>query len=256
MADDYVTVAGFAEPVGAEIARGRLDSEGIPAVVHGGLAASTLFGTSNIAGRVEVRVPAGDVARAVRVLLECGGGTHLSDEVLGEAADEGPVWLCPLCGEPVRAVLPVCHACHTPRGRAPVVNARDDGEDEPEEGIQAYPPAAARPAGERAEEGIRRPRDVTPESPPAAPRARAEVGFDVPPLATMAGDALARRAFLAALFGPAAAGLLSLYSMWLLLRLTFYPGALSARGMRFLYLAVFFDGLYLLLFLLLCAGLG
>jgi hypothetical protein len=68
MAGDYASVAGFAGPVGAEIAGGRLASEGIPTVISGGLAASTVFGIGNLGGRVEVRVPAEHVARAVAVL--------------------------------------------------------------------------------------------------------------------------------------------------------------------------------------------
>jgi hypothetical protein len=254
MREKHIAVAGFAELFEAEIARGRLESEGIRAFTSPGQAATMFSGNSNIGGRIELFVPADDLARAMQILAECGGADHLTDEVRPEG-DGDPVWVCPLCGEPVRAVLPVCPACHTPRGQAPAVDPRDDGDDEPEEGIQAYPTAGTRRAGELAEEGVMQAGDVPPESPPLPPEAATETDFELPPLATMVGDAMARRAFHGALFGPLTAGLLTLYSLWLLVRLGFYRGDLSAQGMRYLYLAVFLNGIYALIGVLLCGGL-
>ncbi len=249
MTDDYVTVAGFGETVEAEIARGRLESEGIPAVVSGAPTANVLFGTTNL-GRVELRVPAEHLKRAVQILVECGGGRNLSEEVRED--DEEPVWLCPLCGEPVRDVLPVCHACHTPRGKSPTVRARYE-EDEPEDGIQAQPAAASREI-RRPEDGIRQPAQTTSEPPVPHDSAGVTMTIDGSPAALSEGDTMARRALYGALFAFPTAGLLLLYSIWLLLRLTFHRGELSARGMRHLYLAMVLDGLYLVLFLLLCGG--
>jgi hypothetical protein len=246
MSDNYITVAGFSEPIKAEIARGRLESEGIPAIVSGGLTTNNLFGNSNISGRVDLRVPAGDFARAAQILGECGDQSHLVDD----PGDEGPVWLCPLCGEPVRAVLPVCPACHTPRGSTPDANADDDGDDKPEVRIQTPPASATRITRDPVETGVATAEAIE----PALQSTDMEPEVEVPPLATMVGDAMARRAFYAALFGPAAAGLLSLYSMWLLLKLTFYRGELSAQGLRHMYMALGLNGAYMLLFCLLCGG--
>src|SRR5262249_26966123 len=145
MREKHIAVAGFAEPFEAEIARGRLESEGIRAYTTPGQTATMFSGNSNIGGRTELFVAAGDLARAGQILAGCGGPAPLTDRVRAEG-DGDPVWVCPLCGEPVRAVLPVCPACHTPRGQAPAVNPRDDTEDEPEEGIQAYPTAGTRRA--------------------------------------------------------------------------------------------------------------
>jgi hypothetical protein len=246
MADNYLTVAGFSEPIKAEIARGRLETEGIAAIVSGGLVTNTLFGTSNISGRVDLRVPAGDFARAVQILAECGDESHL----VGDTEDEGPVWLCPLCGEPVRAVLPVCPACHTPRGTTSAIDPHDDAHAEPEMRIQAPPASVSRITSQPVEL-------TTAESiEPALQDAPLEPEVEVPPLATMVGDAMAQRAFYAALFGPAAAGLLSLYSMWVLLKLLFYDGELSARGTRYRYMAILLNGGYLVLFWMLCTGLA
>jgi Putative prokaryotic signal transducing protein len=244
MSNNYVTVAGFSQPVDAEIARGRLESEGIPAVVMGGLSTSTLFGTSNIAGRVDLRVPGEHVARAVQILAECGDAGHLTDE------NAGPFWICPLCGEPVGADLSVCPSCETHRGQTPLVRPEDD--DEAEEGIQLPPPSLTRVTAQPTEWGLATSAEAASE---ASSGIEPETDIELPPLTTMVGDAMARRAFYAALFGPAAAGLLSLYSMWLLLKLTFYHGELSARGMRHLYLALLLNTGYMLLFCLLCGGL-
>jgi hypothetical protein len=254
MPENFVTVAGFTDAVEAEIACGRLHTEGISAFMTGGETVSAFPGMSNIGGRVDLRVPAEQVARAIQILTECGGAVHLTDEVRSESDGEEAIWICPLCGEPVRAVLPICPDCHTPRGQVPIRHPEDD--DEPNEGIQESPTASARPTGVLTEGELRKSEELVTASPPltSEPEPETQTDLDVPPLATMVGDAMARRAFYAALFGFATVGLLFLYSMWLLFKLTSYRGELSARGLRYLYLAIFFDGAYLLLGILLCAG--
>jgi hypothetical protein len=254
--DKYVTVAGFTGSVEAEIARGRLESEGIPAFVTGDLTASTFSGFSNLGGRIELRVPAEHLARAVQILSVCGDAEHLSDEARGEWGDEGPVWVCSLCGDVVRAVLPLCPACHTPRGQAPDYNPGDDSDDEPEEGIQQSPTGGTRFGVQPAEDGVKKPVDLTPALP--APRPLAGPGaarVEIPPPATASGDERAWRALRAALFGfLMPVGALTLYSVWTLLPLL-SGGTLSSRGRRNLYLALFLDGVFCLFMLVLCAGL-
>jgi hypothetical protein len=252
MSEKYVTVAGFTEPVGAGIARGRLESEGIPSFLTGELSVGAFAGLSNLGGKIELRVPAEHLARAVQILAECGARDNLSDEVRVEEDNEGLVWICPLCGDAVRAVLPVCPACHTPRGQTPAVDPANTHDDGPEEHIQAHAP---KPPMEPPDRGVKKPGDVTAGAAlPAEPTIESE-DIDVPPLTTMVGDATARRAFLAALYGLILpVGILTLYSMWILLGLTFYRGELSSRGMRHLYLAVIFDGFFGLFALVVCAG--
>jgi hypothetical protein len=153
----------------------------------------------------------------------------------------------------VRAILPVCPACHTPRGKTPTVSSRRDPDDV-EEGIQTHLAAGQGPIVEQVQERVKQPGNVMPSASLLPAAAESETDIELPPLATMAGDAMARRAFYGALFGPASAGLLTLYSLWLLMKLGFYRGELSAQGMRHLYLAVFILGAYALLIFLLCAG--
>lgn len=250
MSDKFVTVAAFSESVQAELARGRLESDGIPAIVTGGMAATAFSGIGNLGGRIELSVAAEHHARAVRILAECGAADHLNVE----ADDEGPVWICPLCGDPVRAVLPICPACHTPRGQTPAVDPTDAGDDEPEEGVQTQP--SSRPGKKGAEERLTKREEVAPgPSQGSEPGPEVETEIELPPLATMVGDAMARRSFYAALFGLPSGGLLVLYSIWVLAGLALYRGELSARGMRYMYGALLLDGALLLAIFLYCGGL-
>jgi Putative prokaryotic signal transducing protein len=253
MSETYVTVAGFGESVKAEIARGRLESEGIPVFLSGDLTANTFSGFGSVGGSVELRVPAEHLARAIRILGECGATDNLTDEVRAGGHDEGPMWVCSLCGDVVRAVLPLCPACHTPRGSVADFDPDDDSDDEPEEGIQSLPAGFTRMPRQRPEEGLRKAEDVTLE--PSSLPSVSKTGIEVPSLRTMVGDAMARRAFYAALFSPLVGGILVLYSLWLLIKTGSYRGELSARGMRYLYLALVLDVLILLSLMVLCAGL-
>jgi hypothetical protein len=254
MSDKYVAVAGYGGSVEAEIARGRLESEGIPVFVSGDLTANAFSGFGSVGGTVELRVPAEHLARAIRILGECGAADNLTDEVRAGGHDEGPMWVCSLCGDVVRAVLPLCPACHTPRGSVADFNPDDDSDDKPEEGIQALPTSYTQLPRPRPEEGLTKAEDVTLEPPPL--QSASETGIEVPSLETMVGDALARRAFYAALFSPLVGGILVFYSLWLLIQAGSYRGELSARGMRHLYLALFLDVLIVLSLVLLCAGLS
>jgi hypothetical protein len=242
MQANYVTVADFADQVGAEIARGRLESEGIPAFVTGGLTATTFSGVSNLGGQVELRVPGEHLAQAVRILAECGDADHLKDDVRAGVDDEEPIWLCPLCGDAVRSVLPLCPACHTPRGRVSAVDLEDDVDDA-EEGVQTHASDGNYTPRERTDERLKKANEVTPgPMPPGSGIEReVETDFALPPLTTMVGDSMARRAFYAVVLSPFVGGLSTFYSIWLLIRLAFYRGELSARGMLYLYLALFFD---------------
>jgi hypothetical protein len=260
--EKYVTVAGFSIPVQAEIARGRLESEGIPAFVTGGLTASTFFGLRDLGGRIDLCVPAEHVSRAIQILSACGDAEHLTDEVRGEWADEGPVWVCSLCGDTVRAVLPLCPACHTPRGQAPDFDPEEGPDDEGEEGIQKAPIGVTgntRPASRPAEEGVKGPVELTHAPPAPEPVASAEAVGDVviPPPATAFGDARARQALRASLLGLLIPiGVFTLYSAWTLAAMIRSRDLLSPRGEKDLYLAMAFDAVFGACVLVLCAGLA
>lgn len=257
--DRYVTVAGFSGAVKAEIARGRLESEGIPAVVTGSLSSGNLFGLSDVGGRVELCVPAEHVSRAIQILSSCGDAENLTDEVRGEWADEGPVWVCSLCGDTVRAVLPLCPACHTPRGQEPDFDPRDGYRRERREGIQKRPADVTRSPGPRPEEGVKGPVGLTPVPAPPRPVADVEAAANIyiPPPATAAGDELARRALRASLLGLLVpVGAFTLYSAGALLNLSLARHALSPQGKRDLYLALLFNAVFGLCAIVLCAGLA
>jgi hypothetical protein len=72
--------------------------------------------------------------------------------------------------------------------------------------------------------------------------------FDVPDMETLVGDDLVRRAFRSSLFG-----VLSPYSLWLLVRLAFYQGKISLRLMPWLYGTIAIDACWLLFLLALFA---
>jgi hypothetical protein len=256
MSDKYVTLAGFGDPVKAAIARGRLESEGVTVFVSGDLSAGIFFGVNNVGGQVELRVPVEQLAKSVRILARCGDADHLSDEVREEMDEEEPVWVCPLCGEAVRAVLPLCPACHTPRGQVRTIDLEDDSEDETQERVQIQRPVSRddrvqAAAGHNLNEG----RERIMAQPPAGAEEETDTDIVVPPLTTMVGDSMARWALLAVLFSPMLAGLSVFYSIWLLVGLTFYRGELSARALREMYIAVFLNGSIVIAVFIYCSGL-
>jgi hypothetical protein len=252
MSEKYVSVADFHEPVAAEIARGKLESEGIPVVLTGGMAANTFSAIGNLGGRIELRVPAEQVAQAVQLLAEGGDADHLT-EVAREEASEGPMWVCALCGDVVRGVLPLCPACHTPRGKVPDYNPDDDA-DEPEEGIQTGPIQAIQRTEKLVTHAVKPSDDMHSEQLTTEPEIRKTSNVEAASSATTEGDALAKRAFLATIFGPPTAGLLTVYACWLLLRLGFSGDELSTRGKRFLFLAFLTNASILLIMFLICSG--
>jgi hypothetical protein len=99
-------------------------------------------------------------------------------------------------------------------------------------------------------------RDQVEAGAPAVPEHQlAEDDLELPPLETFLGDDLARRAFRAALFGCLApCGPFTLYSLWLLLRLSLYPGGLSPAGMRRRQGALLLDEVVCLFWLMFCGG--
>lgn len=64
----FVTVATFTTPLQAELVRGRLEDDGVPAFVSDAEMVTVDWTTSNAIGGVKVKVTAGDAERA-RVLL-------------------------------------------------------------------------------------------------------------------------------------------------------------------------------------------
>jgi hypothetical protein len=235
MADEFVTIGEYGSIVEAQLARDRLRADGIAAFVFG----EDLIGGlgMGIGGAIRLQVPAADAPRAAGILASCLA--RADDEPPQERGPAEAVWLCPLCGEPVPVVQSLCPFCETQRGDIQAV--------EPGDLLPSLPGRRRTRAAKDTRTDIQEKKEeLTPEvparstvEPPPAPAAGDlyDGRVELPPLATFQGDDLAERAYRAALFGllffP-----LTLYSLWLLLRLAFFPGDISPGGMRRMYIAV------------------
>jgi hypothetical protein len=220
-------------PVEAELAKGRLEDEGIQVFLGGDHAVSTFPG---VLGRIQLQVLEADRARAERILAILAGETALDEDWESQAEDGAGVWVCSLCGDPVRAGLEVCPSCRTPREAI-----RGSSSD-------ITPPSRAPTNRPQPADGVQRRDQLTP-----GPAAVVELplegdDLDLPPLETFLGDDLAGRAFRAALFGLLFVPF-SLYSVWLLVRLGLFRGNLSAGGMRRFYAALLLNGVACLFWL-------
>ncbi len=89
---DLVTIASYPDAIKAHLARGRLEAEGIPAVVADEYYISANWMMSNAIGGVKVQVPERFVASAAQVLRELDAGDF---ELPAE--DREPLH-CPRCG--------------------------------------------------------------------------------------------------------------------------------------------------------------
>ena len=245
MSDKLVEVASYTMPIEAELARGRLEAEGIHAILTGGGAGNVFLGIQGIGGQFRLQVAAGDAERAIIILLS---HSDKEEENGPLPPDEDSLWLCPLCGDAVADGVTVCPACETPRPAPAKANA-----------VAAVP--RHNPASRDVqEEPTARPDKITSDTPTESVPAAVEDDLDLAPLDTFLGDDLVRRAFLTALFGPGAflTALLvpvflplTLYSVWLLARLALFPGKVSPRMMPLLYWALFIDGLVCVFYLIL-----
>src|SRR5258707_3137037 len=92
MSETSVTVAKYSMPLEAQLAKGLLESEGIPVQLSGDLTATMLnYGAAG--GLVELRVPAADADRALRILHLQHGRVRPGDDWAGEAGGDARVWL-------------------------------------------------------------------------------------------------------------------------------------------------------------------
>jgi hypothetical protein len=89
---DLITVASYPDAIKAHLARGRLEAEGIPAVVADEHYVSANWMMSNALGGVKVQVSERMVERAVQVLRELDAGEFALAE---ESREESH---CPRCG--------------------------------------------------------------------------------------------------------------------------------------------------------------
>lgn len=218
MADKFVTVATYNLPYEAELAKNLLENEGIQSFLTGGLTADTLFGNAGLADQVRLQVREDDARRAAGLLAVHAASVDADWE---DRAEHDPdVWVCSLCGAPVSNQLTTCHGCQTPRA-----SIRADRPPLP-----APPPDAVRRRDEIAERPAPSPTTAT----PGAPAAGDEEPFPEVPV----GDDMARRAFIAALFGIAGVVILLPVAWYFLARVIFFQGELGRRALRQFYLAL------------------
>ncbi len=190
MREDLVAVGDFFSTVEAQLARGRLEEEGIPAIVAGAATGTMLMGMG--VETVRLQVPRADVERARAILAALAEEPPLT--AADVAAAPGPPdpqgWAyCPGCGSEVSTALAACPACGAavPARKAEEAAALLRG------------PAGTRPAADEEEE------------PKLSPN-----------------DDLAERAWRAALYGCVTLPVLfHLVSFWMLVKLLFTPGEVS-----------------------------
>jgi hypothetical protein len=233
MPDDWIKVASYSAPLGAEMAIGLLQDEGIEAFSTGDLSAASFAGVSSLGGTVEVRVRTADekLARAILARMEQQPADGWETEAENEA-----VWVCSLCGEPVGEEHSTCPSCRTSRDAIQSADAA----------ITLRP----RPAPARAEERLA-PTQITAEPPPPLAEELAEDAVEVPNLEGFLADDVARRALRAAIFGAMVVFFpLTFYSLWLSLRLCLMPGELTLDNSRRLRWTMLLNGLVMLFWVL------
>jgi hypothetical protein len=197
-----VRLTTFSDPVEAELARGRLQGEGIAAFVVGEIAAGALTWTNNLFGGVQLMVPAEQVERAREVLAA------ISDEITGEASDdasgESSTHVRTLEERSGDSPTEIRAPQETPiRGLAPPVGALSEEASPAQEGEEPAEPGGPDDDEETDDRQV-----------------------------VWTPDDWARRALKAAVLGYLILpGLLHLYVLYLLLRLCFTEGELSSGGM-------------------------
>jgi hypothetical protein len=213
MHDKLVTVAEFATPIEARLAKNRLEAAGIPTFLGDEETVGNLWHLGLALGGVKLLVADDDIQRAMDVLatLPEQETTEADYDAASREADAEAIqeaWTCPQCGNRLSVDQRFCTACGS-------------AGDEPDEAILV---TASKPS---------------PDS--------AALEDNIPLRFPMLGDEIAFRALKAAAFGllffP-----LAFYSCWLLFRLLTFPGELSPQGTRHMLLALVLDFVVLVVY--------
>lgn len=225
MADKIVTLAMFHDPMAAEMTRNRLAAEGIPAMVTGDNTGALFGGLGGAFGMVHLQVAEENLERATRLL-----------DAWEEKDDEGED----------SPALPKKKRRNRQRDRAE--DMPPPTEDQPPETGIATKPMSPAPETEEEKEDEDRPILVGPDKVVQRALTAALLGA----LLMFVGNithAIAHPAwpkpfvpwllpgFIGLLFALPVLG----YSLFLLFRLMGTTETLSARGMRYLYLAMLFN---------------
>src|SRR3990172_4296043 len=95
MAEALVAVATFSRPADAELARGRLEAEGLRAFVADAHVVRMNWLLSQAVGGVKLMVPASEEAMAMAILNEGSSG---ASDALHEVFPDVETERCPRCG--------------------------------------------------------------------------------------------------------------------------------------------------------------
>jgi hypothetical protein len=241
MSDKFVTVQTFNNSFKAQLAKNLLENEGIESMVSGELAQDMMSGTG--LSQIALQVHEDQAQHAAGILAAVEAEAQL-DEDWEEQAQSG-VWVCTICGEPISNRLSICYSCQTPR-----------------EGIRAAAPRGSTaiqpnpstlPTGEEVQKRDEIARAPAPAPAPVPSPIISSQEEEEPELATVRGDNLARRAFLASMLGVMTLVFLPIAWCNLLLAVV-SDKPMSPRGIRYLYGALAINGLFVVIVLVLCTG--
>ena len=224
MSKELVTIASFGTVAEAHAARSLLDSHGILAFVANEETNTALFHVGTALGGVKLETASTDAEQAIEILEAAAAD---------DAAQSSP-WLCSPCNEEVEAGFDLCWSCggqrdevadpnYLPESRPTVVEKSDNEFAPPlEEELLADVPDHAKgnpyasPAVAETADQPDETRPVSDETEKAAIRAM-------------------RTAVIGVVLCPP---LLSLYSMWLIVKIGLSGETLSSKAARNLYLAL------------------
>lgn len=233
MSENFVTVATFHRSYEAQLAKNVLEEEGIASTVSGEVTADMLpFGQVGGSDQIVLQVHENDAQRASGILAAVAAA-KLDEHWEDEAESGADVWICSICGEPISNRLSICYSCQTPREGIRTSVPRDQ--------TAIQPGLVSLPSGE----GVQKQLEIDPN-----PKLETEEAVSEQELLTTGGDDLARRALIAAM-----TWILLPFALYYLVKLFFFPGELSPKGMRYLYGALLLSGCYTLFTILVCGGL-
>ena len=246
MSDKFVKVMTFNDSFEAQLAKQLLKDEGIESMLTGMLTANVLFGNIALGDQIVLRVHEDEAQRAASILATNAAEAKLDDDWENQAEAGAGVWLCTICGEPIRNRLSICYSCQTPREGIRADAPRDLT------AIQSEP--STLPTGEEVQKRDEITRTTSPvPPPPPRPQTIEREDEEEETIESNIRDNFARESFTWAFFGLVTVFLLPI-SWYYLVRMLSAPYELSPTGRRYLYGALLVNGIISLLVIAFCAG--